>query len=112
RYLLWLGKLMTGDLGHSLISGRPVIDILGPRVFNTLVLSVYAFILYIPLAILPALIQAARRDRPLDHGISVVTLVLLSMPDFLLSTVPLIIFGISIPILPATSLIDHSSTAI
>lgn len=111
RYLIWLGKLVTGDLGHSLISGRPVIDILGPRVFNTLVLSAYAFIIYIPLATLPALLQATTRDRPVDHGVSTVTLVLLSMPDFLLATVLLIVFVIMIPLFPAISLVDHSSTA-
>jgi peptide/nickel transport system permease protein len=112
RYLTWLGNFMTGEFGHSLISGRPVVDILGPRIFNTLLLAAYAFILYIPLATLPALVQAVTRDRPLDHALSVVTLVLLSMPDFLLATVLLITFVIAIPVLPAISLVDHSSTAL
>ena len=111
RYLTWLGNFLTGDFGRSLISDRPVIDILGPRIFNTLLLAAYAFILYIPLATLPALIQAVTRDRPLDHALSLVTLVLLSMPDFLLATVLLITFVLAIPILPAISLVDHSSTA-
>jgi peptide/nickel transport system permease protein len=111
RYLTWLGNFLTGDFGRSLISGRPVIDILGPRIFNTLLLAAYAFILYIPLATLPALIQAVTRDRPLDHALSLVTLVLLSMPDFLLATVLLITFVLAIPILPAISLVDHSSSA-
>src|ERR671916_467929 len=54
RYLTWIGSIAQGDLGKSLISGRRVADILGPRIFNTLLLSVYAFLLYIPLATLPA----------------------------------------------------------
>jgi peptide/nickel transport system permease protein len=103
---------VTGDFGHSLISGRPVVDILGPRIFNTLLLAAYAFILYIPLATLPALVQAVTRDRPLDHSLSLVTLVLLSMPDFLLATILLITFVIAIPVLPAISLVDHSSSAL
>jgi peptide/nickel transport system permease protein len=111
RYLTWLGNFVTGDFGRSLISGRPVIDILGPRIFNTLLLAAYAFLLYIPLATLPALIQAVTRDRPLDHALSLVTLVLLSMPDFLLATILLITFVLAIPILPAISLVDHSSSA-
>jgi peptide/nickel transport system permease protein len=112
RYLTWLGSFVTGEFGHSLISGRPVVDILGPRIFNTLLLAAYAFILYIPLATLPALVQAVTRDRPLDHALSVVTLVLLSMPDFLLATVLLITFVLAIPVLPAISLVDQSSTAL
>jgi peptide/nickel transport system permease protein len=112
RYLTWLGSFVTGEFGHSLVSGRPVVDILGPRIFNTLLLAAYAFILYIPLATLPALVQAVTRDRPLDHALSVVTLVLLSMPDFLLATVLLITFVLAIPVLPAISLVDQSSTAL
>ena len=111
RYTTWLGNLVQGDFGVSLISGRRVVDILGPRIFNTLMLSLYAFLLYIPLATLPALIQAVQRDRALDHALSVVTLVLLSIPDFLLATMLMIVFVIFTPLFPAISLVDASSSA-
>ena len=52
-----------------------------------------------------------RRDRPVDHVLSVVTLVLLSMPDFLLGTILLLTFVIAVPLLPAMSLVDESSSA-
>jgi len=74
-------------------------------------LSLYAFIIYIPLTVIPALIQAVRRDGWIDHGLSVVTLVLLSMPDFLLGTALMVIFVISLPWLPAISLVDETSGA-
>lgn len=112
RYLGWLGGLLTGDLGQSLVSSRPVSEILAPRIFNTVLLSVYAFLLYLPLTLVPALIQAIRRDRGADHIFSVITLVLLSMPDFLLATVLLLIFVIYVPVLPAISLVDQSSSVI
>jgi peptide/nickel transport system permease protein len=111
RYLHWLGGLLSGDFGQSLVSSRPVTDILAPRIYNTVLLSAYAFLLYLPLTVLPALIQAIRRDRPVDHGLSIVTLVLLSMPDFLLATILLFTFVVLVPILPAISLVDHSSSA-
>ncbi len=111
RYLTWLGSIAQGDLGNSLISGRRVADILGPRIFNTLLLSVYAFLIYLPLATLPALIQAIRRDRAVDHAFSVVTLVLLSIPDFLLATMLMIVFVVMTPLFPAISLVDASSSA-
>jgi peptide/nickel transport system permease protein len=110
RYGNWFGGLVTGDFGQSLVSGRRVIDILGPRIFNTVLLSIYAFILYIPLTVVPALVQAVQRDRAIDHGLSALTLVLLSMPDFLLGTALLIIFVITLPVLPAISLVDQSSS--
>ena len=112
RYLHWLGGLLSGDLGQSLVSSRPVTDILAPRIYNTVLLSLYAFLLYLPLTVLPALIQAIRRDRPVDHALSIVTLVLLSMPDFLLATILLFTFVVLVPILPAISLVDHSSSAL
>ncbi len=111
RYLHWLGGLLSGDFGQSLVSSRPVTEILAPRIYNTVLLSAYAFLLYLPLTILPALVQAIRRDRPVDHGLSIVTLVLLSMPDFLLATILLFTFVVLVPILPAISLVDHSSSA-
>jgi peptide/nickel transport system permease protein len=112
RYLHWLGGLLSGDFGQSLVSSRPVTDILAPRIYNTVLLSAYAFLLYLPLTVLPALIQAIRRDRPADHALSIITLVLLSMPDFLLATILLFTFVVLVPILPAISLVDHSSSAI
>jgi peptide/nickel transport system permease protein len=112
RYLHWLGGLLSGDLGQSLASSRQVGQILAPRIYNTVLLSAYAFLLYLPLTVLPALVQAIRRDRPLDHGLSVVTLVLLSMPDFLLGTILLFTFVVLVPVLPAISLVDHSSSVL
>lgn len=112
RYLHWLGGLLTGDLGQSLVSSRPVGEIVAPRIYNTVLLAAYAFLLYLPLTVLPALIQAIRRDRPVDHAFSVLTLVLLSVPDFLLATILLFTFVVLVPILPAISLVDHSSSAV
>ena len=109
RYLRWLGGVIRGDFGESLVSSRNVLEILAPRVANTAFLSAYAFLLYIPLATLPALIQAVRRDRPVDHALSVITLVLLSMPDFLLGTLLLLLFVLVIPVLPAMSTVDQTS---
>jgi peptide/nickel transport system permease protein len=110
RYLDWLGGLATGDLGKSLVSSRPISEILAPRIFNTLLLSLYAFALYLPLTVIPAVLQALTRDRGPDHVLSVVTLVLLSMPDFLLATILLLTFVLWIPVLPAISLVDASSS--
>jgi peptide/nickel transport system permease protein len=109
RYLDWLGGILRGDFGQALTSSRPVTEILAPRIFNTLVLSAAAFVLYLPLALIPATVQAIRREGALDHAVSVITLVLLSTPDFLLGTLLLIAFVITIPVFPAMSLVDHSS---
>ncbi|MDX1422561.1 MAG: ABC transporter permease, partial [Kiloniellales bacterium] len=91
-------------------SKRPIVQILEPRIVNTLILSGIAFMLYLPLALIPAMLQAVNRDRPIDHGFSTITLVLLSTPDFLLATLLLIAFVVLIPLLPATSLVEPTTS--
>lgn len=110
RYLHWLGDLLHGDLGVSLATGRPIADVLGPRIINTLQLSLLAFALYLVLAIVPAIIQATRRGSLVDNAISVVTLVLLSLPDFLLATILLFLFAVAMPILPALATVSDTGS--
>jgi peptide/nickel transport system permease protein len=112
RYGHWLGGVLRGDFGEALTSARPITDILAPRIFNTLMLSLYAFLIYVPLALIPALIQASHRDRGVDHFISVINLVLLSTPDFLLGTLLLIGFSVTLPLFPAVSLVNEDSSAL
>jgi len=93
RYFDWLGNIILyGDFGQALTSNQPVSQIIGPKVVLTLKLAAVAFLLYLPLALIPAAIQALNRDRPLDHGLSAINLVLLSIPDFLLGTILMILF--------------------
>jgi len=110
RYAGWILGALRGDLGTSLVSGQPVAEVVGRRLLNSLLLALAAFVLYLPLAILPAVAQAVHRDGPLDHAISAVTLAILSIPDFLLATLLLILFAIWIPIAPARSTIDGVTT--
>ena len=112
RYFNWLTGMVQGDFGNALTSSRPISEILAPRLYNTLLLSIYAFLIYIPLSLIPALIQASRRDREIDHAISVVNLVFLSIPDFLLGTLLLVLFSVALPFLPAVSRVDGDSSAI
>lgn len=109
RYLTWLGAIVQGDLGTALSSRRPVAEILGPRITNTLILSAAALLLYVPMALLPAVAQALRRDRPVDHALSTATLVLASVPDFLLALLLLVLFVIVLPLLPAVSLVTPAT---
>ena len=110
RYGQWLAGMLQGDFGVSLTTNRPVLTVLGARIANSLALAGVAFVLYIPLALVPAAVQALHRDQPLDHGISIVTLVLFSTPEFLLATLLLLTFVLAFPLLPATSLVDETST--
>ncbi len=110
RYIHWLIGILHGNLGVTLSTARPVAAVIGPRLLNTLALGGLASLLYIPLVTIPAAIQALTRDSLLDQAMSTVTLVLYSIPDFLLGTLLLLLFVIAIPILPATSLVDQTTS--
>lgn len=109
RYFLWLNNLLHGDLGLALSSRRRIVDILLPRVANTLILSAAAVLIYVPLALFPAVAQAVRHNRPLDHTLSTVTLILASVPDFLLALILLVIFVVALPVLPAVSAVTDTT---
>jgi peptide/nickel transport system permease protein len=109
RYFLWLGNVLRGNLGIALSSRRPIADILWPRITNTLILSAAAVAIYIPLALFPAVVQAVNRNRRVDHLLSAITLLLASIPDFLLALLLLIIFVVFLPLLPAVSIVTSST---
>jgi len=109
RYLRWLGGAVTGDFGDSLTSGRPVSTVLSQRLANTLILAAMAFVAYLPLSLIPAILQALYRDRAADHFLSTLNLIAVSMPDFLLGTLLLIGFAVVFPVFPAIALVDHTS---
>ncbi len=110
RYLEWIAGILQGDFGNSLISGQPVAETLGRRVLNSVLLGALALAIYVPLAVLPAIVQAVNRDRPLDQAISALSLAILSIPDFLLATLVLISFVVILPLAPARSIVEASST--
>src|SRR5262245_40820492 len=82
RYLAWLGGVVRGDFGTAISSGRPVNDIIAPRLRNTLILAAVAFALYVPVTLAASIISAAFHGRTIDHVISLLTLLGLSVPEF------------------------------
>jgi peptide/nickel transport system permease protein len=111
RYLHWILGIVQGDFGKSLSNSRPVIDIVGPRLKNTMFLGLAALIVYVPLLTITAVAQATNRNRFVDHLLSAITLVVLSIPDFLLGTLLLIFFVLVVPLLPPVSYVDASTPA-
>jgi peptide/nickel transport system permease protein len=110
RYLRWLMGVLRGDFGQSLISGQPVSEMMARRVWNSVLLGLLSLVIYVPLAVLPAIVQAVNQDGPLDHAISAFSLAILSIPDFLLATLLLIAFVMLVPVAPARSVIDADSS--
>jgi peptide/nickel transport system permease protein len=106
RYGSWVGGLLHGDLGKSLPRLDPVWGAIRDRVRNTAALAVATLIILVPLALGLGTISALRRDSVVDHGIAITTLVLISMPEFVVGTFLVLAVAVWLGLLPPLSLID------
>lgn len=101
RYVEWVGGAVRGDLGTSLLTDEPVTGRIGERLPNTLVLAGAALTLSVALGIPIGLIQALRRGSFLDHLLSLLSAIGLSIPVFWLGIVLILIFAVSLRLLPS-----------
>lgn len=92
QYLSWLGGVLRGDLGVSLRYQRPVAAVLRDTVPNTLRLSVVSLILWLVVGTAMGVWSASRRGSPVDRGITVLGLVVYSLPAFWLGLMLQLIF--------------------
>ena len=102
RFGHWFGNVLTGDLGTSLISGGPVVDIVRNSVGATLVLTLAALAVVVPLAVALGIVMGTRENGRLDRAITSVTLALSAIPDFVIAVVLVAVFALKLGWLPAT----------
>ncbi|WP_118135458.1 ABC transporter permease [Oceanicella sp. SM1341] len=100
RYASWLATAATGDLGMS-FSGRPVVDVIGPRLANTLTLAAITAAIAVPLAIGLGIACARWRGRLIDRVLSTTTLASISVPEFFVAYVVMMIFAVKLQLLPS-----------
>lgn len=109
RYLAWLTGAVQGDFGQSLRMRTDVGPLVLERLKNSLALAGLAFVIGVPLALGLGIVAGLRKDRPADKAITTITLLGISVPEFVIGSVLIILFASIWPILPATSLIDPQS---
>ena len=106
RYLEWLGGVVTGDLGTSLISGDRVGEAIAWRLANTLFLAAYAAVIAVPFAIALGVLVALFRDSIFDRVANVLTLVSISSPEFFLGYVLILLLAVKAGAFPAIATLD------
>jgi peptide/nickel transport system permease protein len=106
QYLSWLGDLLRGDFGRSYATQRPVSSALGPALLDSLCLLAATAVISIPVSIVLGAFTALRRDRLLDRGSMVASLMLTAVPEFVIGTVLVILFATVVwRVLPAVALL-------
>jgi ABC-type dipeptide/oligopeptide/nickel transport system permease component len=100
QYLNFMAGLLQGDLGNSLRSRQPALDMVLSRLPATLELTFFALLLAISLAIPIGILSATRRGTPLDGGIMLFAMFGQSMPSFWLGIMLILFVGLQLRILP------------
>jgi peptide/nickel transport system permease protein len=100
QYVHWTANAATGDLGTSFRSGEPVLGELTSRLPATLQIAVPAFLVSIGLAVAVGIVSAVRRNSFADHASRVAALVGDSVPSFVLAYLLIIVFSVTLGILP------------
>lgn len=102
QYFKYFWEALQGNLGTSIYGSRaPVAQIISEAFPRTISLTVLAFFIALVISIPAGLISALRKHSALDHGVTVVAFLGLSMPDFWLSILLIIVFAANLGWLPA-----------
>jgi peptide/nickel transport system permease protein len=101
RYLLWAGDIVRGDFGYSQTYRIPVREILGPKLKNTVVLSLAALLFSLLVSIPLGVFSALRPGTKIDYVVNMVSFGGISIPSFWLGIVLILIFSVWLPVLPA-----------
>ncbi len=103
RYLHWLAGLLTGDPGQSLVSHVPVATLIGSRLGNSLLLAALTAVIAVPVALLLGIAASVWRGSVFDRLTTMGTIAAVSVPDFLVATVAVILFAVELQWFPALS---------
>ncbi|HKU98294.1 MAG TPA: ABC transporter permease [Vineibacter sp.] len=104
QYLKWLGRAVTGDLGVSLQTSRPVIGEVSRALSNTIIVSAGAVVVAFTLAFVLGTIAAYAVGRPVDRIVTAISVLGVSVPNYWLGIVLIIVFSVDLGWLPATGM--------
>ncbi len=115
QYLKWLGNFLTGDWGTSFSTDLPIYPIVMDRLRNSLMLALVALIISVPLAVALGVAAGLNENKPIDSTISVSSLAVVGLPEFVTGLVLIQIFSfglqdLGLPYLPANSSIPPDAT--
>ncbi|NJP04575.1 MAG: ABC transporter permease [Chloroflexaceae bacterium] len=109
RFVAWVGGILHGDLGTSLSQRQPVGDLVWGRLRNSLLIGLIAAVISIPLSLLLGVIAGLNRDRWPDSILSIISLISMSLPEFVIGTLLIFVFSLQFGLLPAVTIIDDTA---
>nr|MDQ3590256.1 ABC transporter permease [Actinomycetota bacterium] len=110
QYVLFLRDAFTGDLGESIVTGRPVTVELMARLPATLELTAFAMFVAVLVGVPVGVISAVKQYSILDKITSVLALTGISMPIFWLAMILVVIFTVNLQLLPFPGRLSSETT--
>ena len=100
QFITWMGRLLQGDLGTSLISGTPVLTMVGQRVFPTLNLALLTIVIAVAIAVPMGVLAAWRHRSWIDYAVMSFSVLGFSVPVFVIGYLFILVFSINLGWLP------------
>ncbi|MFB2532952.1 ABC transporter permease [Paracoccus sp. p4-l81] len=106
QYGYWLGDVLRGDLGTSLRTGLPVTELIAQKLPVTIQLAVMSMIFALLVGIPAGVISAVRKGTFVDYAANIVALSGLSVPNFWLGIMMILLFAVNLGWLPASGYVE------
>ena len=103
QYVSWLGRFLTGDWGTSYSTGEPVRALVLERAGNSMMLAGLTLLITVPLSLLLGVVAGLKADKPLDATISIGSLAVVGLPEFVTGLILIEVFAFRLHLFPANS---------
>ncbi len=110
QYLRWLGNFMTGDWGQSYSTDQAIRPLVMERLGNSMMLAGVTLLIALPLAIVLGVIAGFNEARAIDHVISLASLSVVGLPEFITGLFLIQFFAFRLKLLPANSSIEPNAS--
>lgn len=106
QYLLWISDILTLNMGESIMTGRPIQDLLFVRFPRSFALAVFSIAIALIIALPMGLTAAINRNTSRDYGALLFTQVGISFPNFVFGIFLILIFGGILAIFPTSGYVS------
>ncbi|WP_343621290.1 ABC transporter permease, partial [Ralstonia sp.] len=106
RYVHWLAGIARGDLGQSTTTQMPVAELVASRLPNSLLLAAVTALFSVPIALSLGVASAVWRGSWFDRVASTASVAVVSVPEFLVATLAVLVFAVKLRWLPALSYVN------
>ncbi|MDX8324276.1 ABC transporter permease [Agrobacterium tumefaciens] len=110
RFVRWLFGLLHGELGTSYANNMAIADLIGPRFVNSMKLAGITTVIAVPLALTLGISSAMLRGTLYDRTVTILTIGVISVPEFMIATLAVLLFAVYLKWLPALSLVSEVHT--